>query len=83
MQQDEIRQLVLEILYQIAPELQEQVIEPDLNFRDQFDFDSVDFLNFILSLEKKLQLKLPELDYPKLSSLNGCLAYLASRSESD
>ena len=79
MQQEEIKQRVLETLYEIAPELQEQVIEPDLNFRDQFDFDSVDFLNFALSLEKKLQIKLPELDYPKLSSLNGCISYLAAR----
>ena len=35
-------------------------------------------MNFVLLLEKRLGLKIPEIDYPKLSSLNGCLSYLKS-----
>ncbi len=52
------------------------MLEPRKSFRDQFEIDSVDFLNFILNLEKVLDRKIPEVDYPKLSSLEGCLTYL-------
>ena len=76
MQQDQIKTIVLSTLYEIAPELGEQNIDPKINFRDQFDFDSVDFLSFALSLQKRLNIKIPEIDYPKLSSLEGCMNYL-------
>lgn len=79
MNQDQIRQIVMQTLYEIAPELEHQVIESEVNFRDQFDFDSVDFLNFALSLEKRIKIKIPEIDYPKLSSLNGCISYFSAK----
>ncbi|WP_447974732.1 hypothetical protein [Nitrospira sp. Kam-Ns4a] len=36
----------------------------------------MDFLNFVIALHKTLGVEIPEEDYPKLASLNGCLAYL-------
>ena len=30
----------------------------------------------MLSLEKRLGIRIPEADYPKMSSLDGCLAHL-------
>lgn len=68
--------VVLAVLTEIAPELDLSGINPELSFRDQFEVDSVDFLNFVLALEKRLGRKIPEVDYPKLSSLKGCLSYL-------
>ena len=78
MTQDEIRETVLQILYDIAPELEGQTIDAQVNFRDQFDFNSLDFLNFTISLQDKLQTEIPVMDYPKLSSLSGCMAYFAT-----
>jgi acyl carrier protein len=43
------------------------------------ELDSVDFLNFVLDLESRLQHRIPEIDYPKLSSLAGCIHYLLPR----
>jgi acyl carrier protein len=53
-------------------------LDPERNFRDQFDFDSVDFLNFALVLQKKLGASIRETDYPRLSSLRGCLAHFGA-----
>jgi acyl carrier protein len=75
---DELRQQVIEALLGVAPEVDAASLLPDVSFRDQFDMDSVDYLNFVLSLEERLGVRIPELDYPKLSSLKGCLAYLAT-----
>jgi len=79
MTQDEIKAIVMKTLSEIAPELEDQVIDSSVNFRDQFDFDSVDFLTFAISLQKKMSVDIPETDYPKLSSLTGCIAYFESK----
>ena len=76
MRDEDIDRIVLDLLRQIAPEAPLYSLESRLSFRDQFDFDSVDFLNFILKLEKETDSRISELDYPKLSSLQGCRAYL-------
>ncbi len=76
MVENEIAAKVLESLQEVAPEVDTRALDPAVSLRDQFDIDSVDFLNFVLTLEKKMGTRIPEVDYPKLSSLNGCLAYL-------
>lgn len=77
--QDELKQAILRILGKIAPEADMNAIEPGLNLRDQLDIDSMDFLNFIIGLHKTLGVDIPEVDYPKLTTLNGCIEYLSSR----
>ena len=71
-----LREQVLEALAEVAPDLVAHRLEAEISFRDQYDFDSVDFLNFVLSLEKRLGTHIPEQDYPRLSSLNGAVGYL-------
>lgn len=46
-------------------------LDPDQPFRDQFEMDSLDFLNFVLALEKEFGVKIPEVRYPKCASLTG------------
>jgi len=70
--------IVLDTLVGIAPDLDPGALDPDVAFRDQFEIDSVDFLSFVLALEKRLDRRIPETDFPKLSSLKGCLDYLAA-----
>jgi acyl carrier protein len=72
----EIRQLALDVLASVAPEAELTGLDPAVNFRDQVEIDSLDFLNFILALEERLGVSVAESDYPKLSNLNGCVAYV-------
>jgi acyl carrier protein len=37
----------------------------------------MDFLNFVIALHQALGVDVPEIDYPKLATLNGCVEYLA------
>ena len=71
-----LSQQIISALTKAVPDVDEHAPDPQINFRDQFDVDSVDFLGFVLDLEKRLGIKIPEVDYPKLSSMKGCLAYL-------
>ncbi len=75
----EIRQVVIDALTRIAPEINPASIDANASFRDQLDLDSMDFLNFVLSLGDRLRVEIPEADYPRLSTLEGTVGYLAGR----
>jgi acyl carrier protein len=79
MTSEEIRKVVVESLKRVAPEIDPASIEDGSNFRDEFDLDSMDFLNFVLALHARLGIDIPEADYPRLYTLQGAVAYLASK----
>jgi acyl carrier protein len=79
MPQQEMRSIVLRTLGETAPEVDPDEIDPNVAFADQFDFDSVNCLDFVLALGRELQVEIPEWDCPKLSTLNGCVAYLVAK----
>jgi hypothetical protein len=74
-----LRDTVLRILGGIAPEADLAGLRWDVAIRDQLDIDSMDFLNFVIALHRELAVDVPEADYPKLATLEGCVAYLATR----
>ena len=51
-------------------------LDPQAPFRDQFEMDSLDFLNFVLALEREHGVKIPEARYPRCASLTGALQVL-------
>ncbi len=76
---ENLKTTVLRILGEIAPEVDVSTITPDESFRDQLDIDSMDFLNFVIAIHEELKVDIPEVDYPKLGTLNGCLEYLSAK----
>lgn len=74
-----LQDFVLRTLRRIVPGADVENLNPDRRFRDQFDFDSVDFLNFALALQDGLGISIPEEDFPWLANLNGCISYLLSK----
>jgi acyl carrier protein len=73
-----VRAAVLRALGSIAPEADLDNLRPEVGFREQLDIDSMDFLNFVIALHKDLHVEIPEKDYPKLSTLRGCMEYLTA-----
>jgi acyl carrier protein len=78
MTRDEIKAAVLRVLGRIAPEADLSQLKPAVRLRDQLDIDSMDLLNFVIGIHKELKVEIPEADYPKLATLDGCLNYLCS-----
>ena len=70
---------VLQLVTGIAPDVDPATVLPGIDFRDQFDFDSMDTLNFAIALNRELGVDVPEADYSQLASLDKCVAYLAAR----
>lgn len=73
------RELIVSIIKRIAPETDLTHLNPNLRFRDQFEFDSIDCLNLVMTIARELQIDIPEADFPRLATLKGCLDYLAGR----
>lgn len=81
MTEDEIRAAVIAELGDIAPETDASTIDPAADLREALDIDSLDFLNFLAALHKKLGVNVPESDYAQLLTIEGAVAYLAARTE--
>jgi len=79
MTSDEIRASVLRALFQVAPEADPAALSDDVPLREQLDLDSMDLLRFAIALHREVGVDVPEVDYPKLSTLGGCVRYLAAR----
>jgi acyl carrier protein len=76
MDDPELRATVLTLLRQIAPELDPSTLDGTRPLRDQVDLDSMDFLNFLVSLNQRLHVDIPESAYEQLRSLDDIVSYL-------
>ena len=76
MTEAEIRKLAAEVLGDIAPEADFGELSDDEDMREALDLDSMDFLNFVIGLNKASGVNIPEADYPKLFTMKGVVAYL-------
>jgi len=77
--EEHLKEKVLQVLGQIAPEADLEKLDPKKRCRDQFEFDSVDFLNFAMGLQEELKVIIPEVDFPKLGTLASCIDYLKAK----
>lgn len=62
-----------------APEIDLTLIDPAADLREALDIDSMDFLNFVRAIHHRLGVDIPELDYPKLFTLAGAVAYVENK----
>jgi acyl carrier protein len=79
-EQDEAREMVEATLRRVAPEADLARIPPEADFREQLDIDSVGFLSFADELQQRAGLKIPDRDFPLLTTIGGCIDYLTTRS---
>ena len=75
--EETLRGTILDSLLSVAPDIDAAALDPRLDFREQFDFDSMDYLSLATALHARLGVDVPEVDYPKLGSLDGCVRYVA------
>ena len=79
MKEEQIKDTIIEILGKIVPEADLDTLSLQQDLRATLDIDSFDFLNFIIGLNEKLGVNIPESDYGKLLSLSDMLNYLSER----
>ena len=72
----EIRDAVINILQDIAPDEDVSELNDTESFRDQMELDSMDFLDIVLELRRRYVVQIPEEDYPQLASMQSTVEYL-------
>lgn len=73
----QLREIVINALVEVAPDIDAGAIDPQADLADQLDIDSMDFLNVIVLINERTGIEIPERDYPKLSTLDDAVSYLA------
>ena len=81
MNKEKVKQIVLDIIAEIAPDEDLSDVKPEIRLRDQLDLDSMDFLDIVMELRKQHGIEVPEEDYPELASLDSCSDYLLPKFE--
>ena len=79
MTRHDIETAIVTAITGVAPEVDSASLHSGVNFRDELDLDSMDFLNFVLALHERLGVEIPEVDYPHLYTFDSAVAYLASK----
>ena len=77
--QEALSAIVMSLLRAIAPELEPDTLNPARPLRSQVDLDSMDWLNFLVSLSEHFGVVIPEADYARLVTFNNVLDYLAGK----
>jgi len=72
----EIREEILDILGDIAPDEDLSGLVDETAFRDQLELDSMDFLDIVMELRKRYRVQIKEEDYEQLASMASTVAYL-------
>jgi acyl carrier protein len=70
---------LITLLSAIAPELDAGSMPPDRPLRHLVDLDSMDWLNFLVSVHEHFGVTIPEVDYAKLVTLDDLANYLQKK----
>jgi acyl carrier protein len=79
MNEDEIKKNIFQLLKKIAPDTEPSVLKSDENIRETLGIDSFDALQFIIALNEKLGIEIPEKDYGKTNTLRDLLSYIMKK----
>ncbi|HEX4147151.1 MAG TPA: acyl carrier protein [Pirellulales bacterium] len=72
----EIKEVILDILGDIAPDEDLSELKDDVPLREQLELDSMDFLDIVMELRKRYRVQIPEDDYVELASMQSTVRYL-------
>jgi acyl carrier protein len=75
---DDIRPGVVDELLSIAPEIEEGELSDTELLRDQVDLDSMDWLNFLVRLNKRFAVDIPESQYASLRTIDDLTTYISA-----
>jgi acyl carrier protein len=72
------RQAVLAAIGKIAPDVDVDTLPDDVDFREEAELDSIDFLGVLNTVRDTTGIEVPETDYPQIITIAGFAEYLAA-----
>lgn len=74
---EQVRDVTLHLLAEIAPEAKRRDLAVDEPLGEALGLDEIDVLNFMIALHETFGIDVPEADYAQLDTLSGCVRYLS------
>jgi acyl carrier protein len=69
MTRTKIEEQVLEALGAVVPAAKTRTLDPRVLIRDQVELDSMDFLDFVLAVERRTSIDVPPASYPLFATV--------------
>ncbi len=73
------RQAILDAIVKIAPDVDPAALPDDVDFREEAELDSMDFLGVLTAIEEATGVSVPETDYSEIVTIERFTEYLAAR----
>jgi len=79
MKEDELKKTIYQMLKEIAPDTEPSNLRDEENIQETLYIDSYDALQFIVTLDERLGVEIPEQDYGKVKSIKDLILYLKTK----
>ncbi len=76
------RQIILDAIERIAPDVDAAALPLDVDFREEAELDSMDFLGVLTAVQEATGIEVPETDYTQIVSIDRFSDYLSNRMQS-
>lgn len=73
------REIVLAAITKVAPNVDPATLPGDVDFREEADLDSMDFIGILTAVHAATGIEVPEIDYPLITTVDAFAAYLSTR----
>lgn len=81
MTQDDIRTAFIEELSSVAPDIAPEDIQDTDHIQEDLGLDSMDILNLVTALHRRLGVDIKEPEYPQIATISRAVAFIASKLE--
>lgn len=76
---EKIKAVIIKNILEIAPEVEEDEIEPNENIQSSLEIDSFDFLKLLSAMNEEFGVEVCEADYSKVATLQSMTDYFEQR----
>ena len=73
------RQTILDAIERVAPDVDASMLPDDVDFREEAELDSMDFLNVLNTIQDATGIEVPEVDYNEIVTIAQFTEYLGAR----
>lgn len=73
------RKAVLQSITEVAPEADLEDLDESADLREELDIDSMDFLNILVAIHRRLGVEVAERDYAQVGTLESLVDYIQRR----
>lgn len=76
---EQARDLIFDVLADIAPEVDRNNVDDSLDLTEQLDLDSMDYLTWMIGISEKTGLDIPQRDAARFLTIDGAVGYLVDK----